>query len=201
MGDVLSLLEQGEPVVLIEGRRALPDGVAEQLEGVGTYLAGRYANVIFRSGNAEGSDTAFSLGVVAVDPSRMEYVLPSPNMGKKRRHPDAPFCSLSDLPQEELEHLCDLSIAASPKAERLASAACGRIKSGPLAGKGRYILRDTLKVIGSPALNRAPAALGLFYVDLSDPEAGGTGHTIRVCRQHNVPVVFQDEFLGWGALQ
>jgi hypothetical protein len=199
MGDVLSLLEQGEPVVLIEGRRALPDGVAEQLEGVGAYLADRYPNVIFRSGNAEGSDTAFSLGVVSIDPSRMEYVLPSPNMGKKRRHPDSPFSSLSELPQEELERLCDLSVEVSPKSKPLTFAACGRIQSRPLAGRGRYLLRDTMKVLGSPALNLAPAVLGLFYVDLADPDAGGTGHTIRVCRQHNVPVVFQNEFLGWGA--
>ena len=29
---------------------------------------------------------------------------------------------------------------------------------------------------------------GLFYVDLEDPMAGGTGHTIRVCRQERVPL-------------
>jgi len=90
-----------------------------------------------------------------------------------------------------LEHLCDLSISASPAVQRLAAAACGRIKSGPLAGKGGYLLRDTLKVIGSPTLSFAPASVGLFYVELADPEAGGTGHTIRICHQHNVPVAFQ----------
>jgi len=191
-------LEQGNPVVLIEGRRALPDGVAEQLQKTGEWLAETYPNATFRSGNADGSDTAFAAGVVSVDPARMQYVLPSPNMGKKRRHPDSPFWSLADLSQDELEHLCDLSIAATPKSERLAAAACGRIQSGPLAGKGRYLLRDTLKATGSPALDLAPASLALFYVDLSDLEAGGTGHTIRVCRHEDVPVVFQDEFLEWG---
>jgi len=171
--------------------------MAERLQAVGAWLAETYANAIFRSGNADGSDTAFAAGVVSVDPSRMQYVLPSPSMGKKRRHPDAPCYSLSDLPQEELEHLCDLSIAATQKSERLAASACGRIQSGPLAGKGRYLLRDTLKVTGSPTLNIAPATLALFYVDLNDPDTGGTGHTIRVCRQCGVPVVLQDEFLGW----
>jgi len=37
----------------------------------------------------------------------------------------------------------------------------------------------------------------LFYVDLSDPEAGGTEHTIRVCRQHGIPVAFQDSWMNW----
>ena len=127
----------------------------------------------------------------------MQYVVPSPKMGLKRRHAEAPVYSLSELPPEESEHLCDATIAASPQVERLASAACGRIPNRALAARGRYLLRDTLKVHGSPTLNLAPAILALFYVDLTDPEAGGTGHTIRVCRQQGIAVVFQDAFLGW----
>jgi len=106
-------------------------------------------------------------------------------------------CCLGDLPQPELETLCDASIAASPRIKRLAEAACGRIQNSRLAGKGKYLLRDTLKVTGSPTLGLAPATLGLFYVDLTDPEAGGTGHTIRVCRLQGIPVVFQNEFRKW----
>ena len=191
------LLEAPCPVVLVEGRRALPEGAAGQLRDTGIWLACRFPNAIFRSGNAEGSDTAFAEGVTSADPARMQYVLPSPNMGKKRRHPDSPCYTLTDLPTGELERLCDLSIAASPKIKPLANAACGRIRSGPLAGKGRYLLRDTLKVTGSPTLELAPASLGLFYVDLDNPEAGGTGHTIRVCRGHGIEVVFQDVCLHW----
>lgn len=41
----------------------------------------------------------------------------------------------------------------------------------------------------------SPADIGLFYVDPDDPEAGGTGHTIRVCRLKDVPVITQDIFL------
>jgi len=191
------ILAERSPIILVEGRRSLPAGVPEQLEQAGNWMATRFPGAIFRSGNADGSDTEFARGVTSVDPARMQYVLPSPNMGKARRHPDSPSCSLAELPQEELDRLCDLSVEASPSVDRLAAAACGRIKSGPLAGKGRYLLRDTLKVTGSPTLHLAPATLGLFYVNLDDPEAGGTGHTIRVCRQHNIPVAFQDDFLRW----
>jgi hypothetical protein len=34
-------------------------------------------------------------------------------------------------------------------------------------------------------------------VDLTDTQAGGTGHTIRVCRQTGVPVVFQNVWTAW----
>ena len=197
--EVQAVLESTGAVVLIEGRRGLPAGLHDQLHAVGTWLARSYPRAIFRSGNAEGSDTAFADGVVSVDPARMQYVLPSPGMGKKRRHPDSPVYSLSDVPKPVIEQLCDRSADATPNNRRLAEAACGRIKSGYLAGRGRYLLRDTLKVVGSASLELRPASLALFYVDLTDTEAGGTGHTIRVCRQDSVPVVFQDRFLAWSS--
>jgi hypothetical protein len=34
-------------------------------------------------------------------------------------------------------------------------------------------------------------------VDLSDPAAGGTGHTIRVCVKEGVPHAFQDSWHHW----
>lgn len=36
-----------------------------------------------------------------------------------------------------------------------------------------------------------PATAALFYVDPADPEAGGTGHTIRVSRQQGIPLCTQ----------
>ena len=30
-----------------------------------------------------------------------------------------------------------------------------------------------------------------------DPLGGGTGHTIRVCLQHAVPVITQEHWRGW----
>ncbi len=34
-------------------------------------------------------------------------------------------------------------------------------------------------------------------MDLDDPMAGGTGHTIRVCAQEGVPSAFQDSWQNW----
>lgn len=37
----------------------------------------------------------------------------------------------------------------------------------------------------------------MFWIDPTDPEAGGTGHTVRACRNAGVPVVFQDQWTIW----
>jgi hypothetical protein len=71
-----------------------------------------------------------------------------------------------------------------------------RTGSPRLAAKAAYLIRDTMKVMGYSEEFGSPIC-GLFYVDLSDPEAGGTGHTNRVCRQHGIPVAFQDSWMNW----
>ncbi len=43
----------------------------------------------------------------------------------------------------------------------------------------------------------APAVAALFWIDPAQPEAGGTGHTIRASRLAGVPVVFQAEWENW----
>jgi hypothetical protein len=53
-----------------------------------------------------------------------------------------------------------------------------------------------MKVVGHSATFARPIC-GLFYVDLDDPLAGGTGHTIRVCQQEGVAVVVQDAWASW----
>ena len=63
--------------------------------------------------------------------------------------------------------------------------------------KTRYLLRDTLKVAGSPEQGLRPAAAGIFYVHEDDPMSGGTGHTIRVCLRLSVPVYVQSQWRAW----
>lgn len=53
-----------------------------------------------------------------------------------------------------------------------------------------------MKVVGhSDAFTRPICAL--FHVNLDNPMDGGTGHTIRVCYQEGLPVVFQDSWAHW----
>ena len=60
-----------------------------------------------------------------------------------------------------------------------------------------HLLRGTLKVVGSAALNPQPAAFGIFYVNETSPLSGGAGHTIRVCQKHCIPVPDQKIWMGW----
>jgi hypothetical protein len=63
--------------------------------------------------------------------------------------------------------------------------------------KASYLLRDTLKVVGSPALALAPATLAIFFVNPDRPTGGGTGHTIRICQLHAVPAATQSDWTPW----
>jgi hypothetical protein len=65
-----------------------------------------------------------------------------------------------------------------------------------LAAKAPYLIRDTMKALGYSEEAPAPT-VACFMVDLADTDAGGTGHTIRVCRQAGVPVAFQNDWAAW----
>jgi hypothetical protein len=61
--------------------------------------------------------------------------------------------------------------------------------------KAAYIIRDTVKVIGTSEIKAAN--FGIFYIDLKDPESGGTGHTINVCKMNKVPHIDQRTWFDW----
>jgi hypothetical protein len=196
--DLAAVLRNVErPVLLVEGIRALPEADREMVIAVGRMLAERLPDVAFRSGNADGTDTAFSEGVTAVAPDRMEYVVTHPGMGRKRRHPAARVVSLDQLPKSQEQCLDQYTISASPDTHRLVQTCRERDGAGPLAAKAKYLIRDTLKVMGAAELNLMPATAAVFYVNEDDPLSGGTGHTIRVCLQHRVPVVMQHVWRNW----
>ena len=64
-----------------------------------------------------------------------------------------------------------------------------------IAMKAAYLLRDTAKVVGVGDADKATA--GIFYDDLENPRSGGTGHTIKVCEDLNVPVFDQRVWMKW----
>jgi hypothetical protein len=69
-------------------------------------------------------------------------------------------------------------------------------KGGKLGSQAACLIRDTMKVTGIPG-HLTPPTAALFWIDPTDPEAGGTGHTIRVCRIANIPTVFQNDWKSW----
>ncbi len=185
------------PIVLLEGRRQVAVADRPLLGDLARLLVEALPNATFRSGNAEGSDTLFAEAVTAICPERFEYVVPKISMGRTRRH-EAAYC----IPADKLEAAAEKRLVlytnqASPGTERLMKAYTGEIANSRLAAMGAYLIRDTLKVVGDPELGIRPASGAIFYADNEDPFAGGTGHTIRVCLEQDVPFVLQNVWKQW----
>jgi len=184
---------QPDGVVLLEGRRAIPASDYMNATRLARSLALRFPRLRFRSGNAEGSDQAFSEGVAQVDASRLQVVAPYASHRKSVRYTDAIYDSPNSLSRVQEDELAYKTIKATPKNRGLIDK---RATKGPLAAKAAYLIRDTMKVTGHSEDFTKPIC-ALFYVDIDDPMAGGTGHTIRVCKQEGVLVAFQDSWIGW----
>jgi hypothetical protein len=184
---------QPDGVVLLEGRRGISSADFERARCMGRFLALHFPRLRFRSGNAEGADQAFSEGVASADASRLQIVAPYASHRKSVRYKDATYDSPESLSQVSEEDVAFKTVATTPKNRGLIE---NRSKKGPFAAKAAYLIRDTMKVTGHSDVFTKPVC-ALFYVDLNDPMAGGTGHTIRVCRQEGVPHVFQDSWGQW----
>lgn len=178
------------PVVLLEGTRTVSEEVASQLETVGAALAKHFPTVIFRSGNAPGSDEHFSRGVASVDVSRLEIVVPYARHRLNERPEGARVLSLDELKnQDELRRL---TLAASPFYEFLAASSASSSKA-----KFSYLLRDTLKITGALEHEFNPAMAGLFFVNEKKPTSGGTAHTLRICSSLSVATATQTIWSDW----
>jgi hypothetical protein len=193
--DFTSLISSStDPVILIEGRRSIPEDAADEARRLAFFLAQRFPHLRFRSGNATGADEAFSAGVLDIAPERMQVITPYEGHRKKQRHPLAKYDSPESLDPKKLEDVQALTIAATP-ANRGLMKCYGR--GGRTGAQAACLIRDTMKVTGGLQSALPPPIAALFWIDPKEPEAGGTGHTIRVCRLKDVPVIFQDAWETW----
>lgn len=190
----------GRPVILLEGTRDLPTGEGRGLSGLAAMLAARLPRAVFRSGNARGSDEAFADGVRSVDPSRLEIVVPAPGHRGSAMPRGAYATTITDVSESGMRQLADVTGRATPRHRWLARKFS--LRETPLPPRPesiiRLIMRDTLKVVGDHGVGLAPATIGIFRENTADPDAGGTGHTIRCCRETGVPVVLRREWRAWG---
>jgi hypothetical protein len=189
------LSSTANPVILLEGTRQLPAEKRQALADVGRRLAEAFPQAVFRSGNATGADEAFAAGVATVPGSMLQLVLPTPGMGRSRRPAAATCLALDDLPLEERHHLARESFAASPENHRIFELYLRGQSGNPAFAKAQYLVRDALKVHGSPTLGLAPATVALFYINNLGPTSGGTAHTIRLCDRQKVPLFTQRDWL------
>ena len=75
-----------------------------------------FPRAIFRSGNAEGTDTVFAHAIAALDSARLQLVPPQTGKGRARRPSGAGCFSLEGLPPAELEVLAAISGSPFPAA-------------------------------------------------------------------------------------
>ena len=189
------LLKSDAPVVLLEGTRDLPEQLAASLTALASHLAWAFPRARFRTGNAKGSDEAFAAGVASVDATRLEFILPYSTHRAKQRPPESESTAIDDISSALVQDIVDVTLKASPQYQRVAVNYRDRKMHPRQRASAQLILRDTLKVTGSDLL-AAPVA-GIFYIHAANPDRGGTGHTMRVCRSEGVPVITQFEWLDW----
>ena len=171
----------------------IPPDDYQRASALASHLATTFPRLRFRSGNAEGTDQAFSEGVARIDARRLQVIAPYASHRKGVRYDDATYDSPDSMSRVQEVEIATRTIQATPKNKRLIEK---RSEKGRLAAKAAYLIRDTMKVIGYSDDFSKPVC-ALFFVDLNDPMEGGTGHTIRVCHQVGVPVVFQDSWAKW----
>ena len=183
------------PVVLLEGTRELPTGTAPFLTALAAHLARAFPHARFRTGNAKGSDEAFAAGVASVDATRLEFVLPYATHRSKQRPVESPTTAIDDISSARVQEVVDATLEASPQYQRVAVNYRQRKTHPRQRATAQLILRDTVKVTGTDEM--PPPVAGIFYVHAADPDRGGTGHTMRVCRAQGVPVINQFHWLEW----
>ena len=190
--EFIEQFDKPNAIILLEGKRNVLEADKEKLSALGSLLASMTKYMIFRSGNAEGSDHLFSAGVTSVDHKRLQVI--TPYSGHREKTNQA----------YETISLDDINIAAEPevvyqsKSNKKTEKLIDKFVLGEknhYTIKAAYIIRDTIKAIGTQDIN--PATFGIFYDDLDNPMSGGTGHTMTICEKNNIPIIDQKTWFRW----
>ena len=180
-------------VVLLAGSRNVSPADEQKLIDLGRLLAKRSKHIVFRSGNAEGADSLFISGVGAIDPSRVEIILPYPNHRPENR------VGYGSFSLDRVDVVNEPTLVDQAKTHKGTQQGIDKYMKGETTGKivanAKYILRSTLMVTGSEEVK--PARFAIFYVDRKATKPGGTGHTIKVCEQMKVEHVEQETWFSW----
>ncbi|MBE0638235.1 MAG: hypothetical protein IH598_06935 [Bacteroidales bacterium] len=191
--NILEDYDQQGSIILLEGKRVVLPEDQPLLITLGELLCREMKHARFRSGNAPGSDELFTRGVANIDPNRIEVIVPY--TGHRRQSSVA----------YHIHSLDDISLAAEPEVTYHTSSDSRTTRlvdeftngvSNSVTIKAAYLLRDTIKVIGTRS-GIPPANFAIFYDDLRNPGKGGTGHTMRVCKNNNIPFITQEVWKNW----
>jgi hypothetical protein len=192
LDDFIKQYDQEDAVVLLEGKREVAPEDAALLTELGQTLASRTRHIIFRSGNAPGSDELFSNGVTRIDPGRLQVVTPYGGHRSKANQAHKTY-SLDEIDLADEPEIVYQSKTGGRNDKLIDRFACGNRDRASI--KAAYLVRDTLKVIGFRTIS--PASFGIFYDNLKEPRSGGTGHTMNVCANNQVSFIDQTVWMRW----
>lgn len=179
-------------IVLLEGKRNFPVSDQSKLTAFGELLCTVSKHIVFRSGNADGADYYFSLGVSAVDKNRLQVIAPYANHRAKSNLAGYTL-NIDEINLLEEPNLVQQSFVDNKNQKIIKNYASG-LRQG-FNRNAAYLIRDTAKVIGAGPFKAADFAF--FYDDLEKPMSGGTGHTMKVCIANNVPLLTQEVWIHW----
>jgi hypothetical protein len=190
--EFITQFDKPHSIVLLEGKRNVLEEDKEKLKALGRLLASRTEKMIFRSGNAEGADQWFSDGVTEVDHKRLQVITPYSGHRKKTNQ------AYETISLDNIDMAAESEVAYQSKSNKKTQHLIDPYISGVKnrhSIKAAYIIRDTVKAIGTSQIK--PATFGIFYDDLGNPKSGGTGHTMNVCEQNNIPIINQATWFNW----
>ncbi len=190
--EFITQFDTDHAIVLLEGKRNVLAADQEKLTALGQLLASKTTKMIFRSGNAEGSDQLFSIGVANVDPKRLQVITPYTGHRKKTNQ------AYETISLDGINLAAEPEVVYQSKGNKKMEKLVDQFVSGDknrFSIKAAYIIRDTIKAIGTGEIK--PATFGIFYDDLENPLTGGTGHTMQVCKQNAIPIINQTVWFKW----
>lgn len=190
--DFIKQYDKDNSIILLEGKRNVLEKDKEKLVSLGKLLTSATSKMIFRSGNADGADYYFSIGVSAVDKSRLQVI--TPYTGHRQKSNQA----YDTISLDEINIAAEPEVVYQSKSNKKTEKLIDQYVSGErdrYSIKAAYIIRDTIKAIGTEEIK--PATFGIFYDDLDKPKEGGTGHTMKVCEQNNIPIIDQKIWFKW----
>lgn len=186
-------ISDGNPIILLEGKRNVLENDKAKLIALGKILASQFPNAIFRSGNAIGADFYFSKGVSQIAPERLQVITPYENHRQKSN------IAYNTISLDQIDLVNEEEIIYQSKSNKKTKSLIDKYVGGSkdrFAIKAAYIIRDTVKVIGTNS-GIPPINFAFFYDDFNNPKTGGTGHTMTVCEMNNIPYLTQEIWSKW----
>lgn len=190
--DFKTQFDNANSIVLLEGKRNVLETDKEKLVSLGKLLTSETSHIKFRSGNADGADYFFSVGVASVDSARLEVITPY------KGHRQKTNLAYDTISLDEINIAAEKEVINYSKNNKKTDKLVEKYVAGArdkYSIKAAYIIRDTIKAIGTDEIK--PASFGIFYDDLENPKEGGTGHTMNVCEENNIPIIDQKVWFNW----